>query len=303
MHRFLRIGTTQKRIFQFALATGTVAAVTECPPNKSLYKSSSYNMSPMVAHCLSFSTSLPSKLKKCDQKQLEPGSHSRTELFEELEQLSHENKTVSVLWRLCRACFDISEEIPAKGTQEERNEKERLVRKALDLAQEAVTEANKGEAGSDSRDCSAAHKWFGICLSSLGDYLGTKEKIKNSFTIQESFKKASELNPSDPNCFHLLGRWAFSVASISWVERQAASFIFATPPTSDYSKALKLFEKAEEMQPGFWKTNMLMLAKCKYQLGDRQSAKQWAEAALKLPIRTPEDRDSQEQVKELLSKL
>ena len=37
--------------------------------------------------------------------------------------------------------------------------------------------------------------------------------------------------------------------------------LFATPPTSTYDEALALFVKAEQIQPDFYKTNKLFLAK------------------------------------------
>lgn len=37
--------------------------------------------------------------------------------------------------------------------------------------------------------------------------------------------------------------------------------LFAAPPTSTYDEALALFLKAEQMQPDFYKTNKLFLAK------------------------------------------
>jgi hypothetical protein len=44
----------------------------------------------------------------------------------------------------------------------------------------------------------------------------------------------------DQTLNHLLGRWCYAVASVSWMERKLASAIFATPPESSYDEALKV---------------------------------------------------------------
>lgn len=39
----------------------------------------------------------------------------------------------------------------------------------------------------------------------------------------------------------------FSVASLGWMERTAASALFGTPPSSTYEEALDFFTKAEKV--------------------------------------------------------
>lgn len=73
------------------------------------------------------------------------------------------------------------------------------------------------------------HKWVGILLGRTGDFIPTKEKIANAFTIKDCFVKALEQNPSDPTLYHCLGQWCYTVASVSWLEKKAASLLFATP--------------------------------------------------------------------------
>lgn len=51
------------------------------------------------------------------------------------------------------------------------------------------------------------------------------------------------------------------VYMLSWVERKLAATLFATPPESTVEDALKYFEKAEEVNPGFYKANQLYIAK------------------------------------------
>lgn len=67
--------------------------------------------------------------------------------------------------------------------------------------------------------------------------------------------------PTDATSFYLLGEWHFSVAMTSWMEKKIASVIFATLPDADLEEALNMFRKAEEIEPGFYSKNLLLMAK------------------------------------------
>ena len=69
-------------------------------------------------------------------------------------------------------------------------------------------------------------RWYAILLGSVGDYITTKEKIKNSATIKKSLDIAEAQLPDDPTVALALGQWAFKVASVSFLERQIAKAIF-----------------------------------------------------------------------------
>ncbi|CAB1340796.1 unnamed protein product [Coregonus sp. 'balchen'] len=101
------------------------------------------------------------------------------------------------LWRLARASRDLSllAHIAA-------DEKKRLTFEAFEYAKKAL---EKNEA------CFAAHKWYAVCLSDIGDYEGVKVKIGNSYIIKE----------------HL---------QLAWYQRKVAAMIFASPPTATYEE-------------------------------------------------------------------
>ncbi|RXN14897.1 regulator of microtubule dynamics 1 [Labeo rohita] len=92
------------------------------------------------------------------------------------------------LWRLARASRDLAL-LSSVGA----DEKKRLTYEAFDYAKKAL---EKNEASF------AAHKWFAICLSDVGDYEGIKVKIGNSYIIRNHlealafFLKAEEVDPN-----------------------------------------------------------------------------------------------------------
>ncbi|XP_010217534.1 PREDICTED: regulator of microtubule dynamics protein 1 [Tinamus guttatus] len=146
----------------------------------------------------------------------------------ETEKLYHllvQHKTsedAELLWRLARASRDLAQ---LSSTSAE--EKKQLVYEALEYAKKAL-ERNESNF--------AAHKWYAICISDVGDYEGIKSKIANAFVIKEHFQRAIELNPKDATSIHLMGIWCYSFADMPWYQRKIAAVLFATPPTSTYKE-------------------------------------------------------------------
>lgn len=141
------------------------------------------------------------------------------------------------------------------------------------------------------------HHFFLPSLQSNAD------SIKNTFVIRDMWATAVQLNPSDANAMHLLGRWSFSVASLSWVTRKLAATLFAEPPTATYDEALVLFQRAEETDPGFWKANQWMLAETHKALGHKEEAAKWAKSAVEMPMKAQYDLEAHEKSLALLKSL
>ena len=80
--------------------------------------------------------------------------------------------------------------------------------------------------------------------------------------------KALSMDSKDNSLLHMRGRYAFSVAGLSWLERKAASVLYATPPTATYDEALADFLAAYEVQAD-WLENVFYIAKCYIQKGDK----------------------------------
>ncbi|KAM9952956.1 hypothetical protein ACTFIW_006300 [Dictyostelium discoideum] len=169
---------------------------------------------------------------KVDQLHLEREFVKISELLTEGHKQYPED--VEIMWRLARSYFDKNEEVANK------DEKKKLIEQALELTNKAST---------INPNHWAVHKWLAILISALGDHISSKEKIANAFKIKDHAVKANELKPNDATTLHLLGRWCFSISSIGWIERTAASALFGTPPTSTYDEALTYFLEAYKCDP------------------------------------------------------
>lgn len=93
------------------------------------------------------------------------------------------------------------------------------------------------------------------------------------------------------------------MAEISWVGRQVAATLFGKVPVASIEQALAHFVAAENISPGFWKKNNVMIAECYLGLNEKEQAKTWLQQALNIPVVTEEDEKSHELAKTLLAKL
>jgi len=88
---------------------------------------------------------------------------------------------------------------------------------------------------------------------------------------------------------------------MGWAMRQAASLIFAAPPTCTYEKALEHFSKAEETEPSFYKKNLVMIATCHHRLGKLDHAKSFLAKAIAMPTLNPDDKAAHDEALKLAS--
>ncbi|XP_021566514.1 regulator of microtubule dynamics protein 1 isoform X3 [Carlito syrichta] len=197
-----------------------------------------------------------------------------TEKLYQLLSQYKESDDAELLWRLARASRDVAQ---LSRTSEE--EKKLLVYEALEYAKRAL---EKNESNF------AAHKWYAICISDVGDYEGIKVKIANAYVIKEHFEKAIELNPKDATSIHLMGIWCYTFAEMPWYQRRIAKMLFATPPSSTYEEALGYFHRAEQ-------------GKTYLRLHNKKLAAFWLMKAKDYPAHTEEDKQIQTEAAQLLT--
>ncbi|XP_015668585.1 regulator of microtubule dynamics protein 1 [Protobothrops mucrosquamatus] len=223
-----------------------------------------------------------------DQADYLYGSGETQKLYQLLSE--HKNsENAQVLWRLARALRDL-----AQLSQTSAEKKKQLAYEALDYAKKALEKDNT---------CYSVHKWYAICLSDVGDYEGIKNKIASAFVIKEHFQKAIDLNPKDATSLHLMGIWCYTFADMPWYQRNIATVLFSTPPSSTYEEALQYFQKAENVEPNFYSKNLLFLGKTYIKLNNKKMALLWLTKARDRLPHTEEDKQVQKEALELLNSI
>ncbi|NXH21610.1 RMD2 protein, partial [Bucco capensis] len=181
----------------------------------------------------------------------------------------------------------------------------RLARAYGDLFEMTTDVEEKRKYVTDGRWLSS-HPWrclrdrFAIMCGYMSQFESVQNKIRNGYLFKEHIDKAIELKPQDPFLYYLNGRWCYTVAQLSWIEKKVAAAIFGTPPTSTVEEALQNFLKVEEMCPGYSKYNYVYLAKCYKDLGQLKNAQKCCDSALSILPVTNEDKEAQKELDALL---
>jgi len=97
-----------------------------------------------------------------------------------------------------------------------------------------------------------------------------------------------------------LGRWEKGLVEIGWVSRQLAKTLFGTLPDASYINAYNYFKKAEDLKPNNWLNNRLKLAEVCIALNRKEEAKDQLQKAMKMKIKTDEDKSSKKEVEKLM---
>lgn len=98
----------------------------------------------------------------------------------------------------------------------------------------------------------------------------TKEKIQLGNEFKEHRDLAMAIDPNDVFLNHIYGRWCLEVASLTWVERKAATAFFGEPPEATFEEALASFMSVQKVRRD-WKSNHCVCL-CHCLQGGNQSA-------------------------------
>lgn len=207
------------------------------------------------------------------------------ELLKAAEKLDANN--YDVVWRLARAHFDFSDNSTDETVISDN------YYAGLEYAKTAL------ELGDDQPE---SHKWYGILIGKVGELEGTKQKILNSYEVKEHTMKAIELDPEDDGNYHVMGRWHYTLADLSWVERKVASLIYATPPEASFAEAAEFFKKALSIAPNDIR-NRLWLGNSYAAMDMIEEAKAEYNKAISITAENDSDRKLQKEAQDLLSDL
>lgn len=194
-------------------------------------------------------------------------------------------QSIDLLWRLAKFCNEI-------GNRVEKNKRKDIILEGRKYAVEAWN--------LDSNNFLAA-RWAALMSGKSAEYLGTKEKIEEGKHCKEYLDRAISIQPREDALLHLRGRWALSVANLSWFERKAAAMFYAEPPTATVDEAIADFKAAFEIN-SLWIENTVFLGKALYEKGDKAAAKPYFEQALRITASNDNEKELLAEAKTLVGK-
>lgn len=193
-----------------------------------------------------------------------------------------------VLWKIARAYFDFADQQPENIEVQKAN-----LYPGLEYAKKCVNLYPNVAGG---------HQYYAILIGRIGEIEGTKQKITNSYAVREHTLRAIELDPDEDANYHVMGRWHYALADLSWAERQIASLIYAKPPEASFEEAEKFFNQAHELKPNDIR-HLLWLGKTQIKLKKTEAAKSNLNKAVSLPATSESDKALQQEARTLLKKL
>jgi len=217
--------------------------------------------------------------------------HDASEYEKELAQLEvlsvEYPEDVEILWRLAQVHFDIADQ-----TEDEEVHKAHFY---------PGFEAAKKGVKIDPNSARANH-WYATLIGKIGMLEGTKQKIINSYDVEEYGLKAIELDPAYDGSLHLLGRWHYELADLSWIERTVAKIVYETPPKASFEESVEFYKKAIEAKSDEVR-HYLWIGKAFIKLKDYEKAKKYLQTATEMTPLDDADRLMQKEAAVLLKKL
>ncbi|HEU4555020.1 MAG TPA: hypothetical protein VFS25_19370 [Chitinophaga sp.] len=126
--------------------------------------------------------------------------------------------------------------------QKEKEDKARYFNEAREYAVEALKIAP------NNADANYA---MSVALGRLALISGAKEKVAASRDVKKYAELAIKFNPNFGQAYHVLGKWNYEVANLSFLERNAAKALFGGLPDGSMEQAIANYEKCRKLAPGF----------------------------------------------------
>jgi len=178
-----------------------------------------------------------------------------------IERCPAASRSAEVYWRLARSAYVEAKE--SKGIDVSAHNA--VILKGFEYAEKGV------ELDGQSAN---THKWLAIMAGEVSLFSATPVRIKNGHLVKAHTLKALEITPDDPDLLHMMGRFFFEVAGISWIQRKGAAAVFGALPEGTYQQALEYFQRAHQYKRAAWVLNDYWRAAALVKLGKKREAKE-----------------------------
>jgi tetratricopeptide (TPR) repeat protein len=146
---------------------------------------------------------------------------------------------------------------------------------------------------------SVANCMMAIALGRVSLEKSGKEKIKAAKEIKRYADIALKNDPKNYKALHVVGRWNYEISDLSFIEKAAVKVLFGGMPKASFADAVKAFEKARDLSPGFV-INYFELAKAYKKNNQKAKAIASLNTMLQLPNTTEDDEATKENARKLL---
>ncbi len=152
-------------------------------------------------------------------------------------------------------------------------------------------------------DSAEAHFILSMAVGRMAEFAGGKKKIRLSKEVKAEAEKAIELNPNHDGAYHVLGRWHYEIATLSWLLKAAAKVIYGgVPPGASVEKAAEMFARAIEIAPNK-PVHYLEYGRSLIKLKRYAEAREALQKCLETPNVYWDDANNKEEAKRLLKKI
>jgi tetratricopeptide (TPR) repeat protein len=215
----------------------------------------------------------------------------RLQAKEALENYLPANKlepdNVNLLVRIARQYRHLMADAPSK------KEKLHLGAVSLEFANRAATLApNNAEA-----QLSPA-----ISYGKMLPFMGSKDQVNAAPRIKAAVDRALQLDPTNDNAWHILGRWNRVLADVNPVKRVLAKALYGDLPVTTNEAAEKCLLKAIEINPNRL-IHYIELGHIYVQMGRKEDARKYLQKGLAMPDKEKDDPEMREIGRQLLEKL
>lgn len=93
-------------------------------------------------------------------------------------------------------------------------------------------------------DSAEGHFFLAVALGRVALKVGGKKKVQLSKEIKAEAERVLAINPRHDGAMHVLGRWNYELANLSWVLRAFAKVLYGGVPPGGNEQAREWFEKA-----------------------------------------------------------
>lgn len=129
---------------------------------------------------------------------------------------------------------------------------------------------------------------------------GARERVAASRSIKRYAEKVISIDSLHAGALHVLGRWHFKVANLSFLERAAANTLFGGIPEASEQQALRYLKKASRLKPNYI-LYAYDLARLQKHIGNEQKALKRCRTALKMEPLSPDDPELKQKCRSLIN--